>query len=155
MSIRKKIEADLQLALKEKNRTVISTLRLIIAGIKDKDIAFRSKDNKEGIKEDDIKQLLKKMIKQRNESIEIYKKSNRNDLLDIEKKEVQIISKFLPKQFSEEETNKICKETINKVGATSVKDMGKVMGMLKKNYADVLDFSRAGLILKNMLKWYK
>ena len=152
MSIRKKIEADLQLALKEKNKITISTLRLMIAGIKDKDIAFRSKDNKEGIKEDDIKQLLKKMIKQRNESIEIYKKSNRNDLLDIEKKEVQIISKFLPKQFSEEETNKICKETINKVGATSVRDMGKVMGMLKKNYADVLDFSRAGLILKNMLK---
>ena len=152
MSIRKKIEADLQLALKEKNRTIISTLRLIIAGIKDKDIAFRSKDNKEGIKEDDIKQLLKKMIKQRNESIEIYKKSNRNDLLDIEKKEVQIISKFLPKQFSEEETNKICKDTINKIGATSVRDMGKVMGMLKKNYADVLDFSKAGLILKNMLK---
>ena len=152
MSIRKKIEADLQLALKEKNRTLISTLRLIMAGIKDKDIAFRSKDNKEGIKDEDIKQLLKKMIKQRNESIEIYKKGNRNDLLDIENKEVQIISKFLPTQLNEEETNKICKETINKVGATSVKDMGKVMGMLKKNYADVLDFSRAGLILKNMLK---
>ena len=152
MSIRKKIEADLQLALKEKNKITISTLRLIIAGIKDKDIAFRSKDNKEGIKEDDIKQLLKKMIKQRNESIEIYKKGNRNDLLDIEKKEVQIISKFLPKQFSEEETNKICKDTINKIGATSVRDMGKVMEMLKKNYADVLDFSKAGLILKNMLK---
>jgi len=152
MSIRKKIEADLQLALKEKNKITISTLRLMIAGIKDKDIAFRSKDNKEGIKEDDIKQLLKKMTKQRNESIEIYKKSNRNDLLDIEKKEVQIISKFLPKQFSEEETNKICKDTINKIGATSVRDMGKVMEMLKKNYADVLDFSKAGLILKNMLK---
>ena len=152
MSIRKKIEANLQLAIKEKNRSNISTLRLIVAGIKDKDIAVRSKDNKEGIKDEDIKQLLKKMIKQRNESIEIYKKGNRNDLLDIEKKEVQIISKFLPKQFSEEETNKICKETINRVGATSVKDMGKVMGMLKKNYADVLDFSRAGLILKNMLK---
>jgi len=152
MSIRKKIEADLQLALKEKNRTVISTLRLIIAGIKDKDIAFRSKDNKEGIKEDDIKQLLKKMIKQRNESIEIYKKGNRNDLLDIEKKEIQIISEFLPKQLNEEETNKICKDTINKIGATSVRDMGKVMEMLKKNYADVLDFSKAGLILKNMLK---
>ena len=152
MSIRKKIEADLQLALKEKNKITISTLRLMIAGIKDKDIAFRSKDNKEGIKEDDIKQLLKKMIKQRNESIEIYRKSNRNDLLDIEKKEVQIISKFLPKQFSEEETNKICKDTINKIGATSVRDMGKVMGMLKKNYADVLDFSKAGLILKNILK---
>ena len=152
MSIRKKIEDNLQLALKEKNRTLISTLRLIMAGIKDKDIAFRSKDNKEGIKEDDIKQLLKKMIKQRNESIEIYKKGNRSDLLDIENKEVQIISKFLPTQLNEEETNKICKDTINKVGATSVKDMGKVMEMLKKNYADVLDFSKAGLILKNMLK---
>ena len=152
MSIRKKIEDNLQVALKEKNRILISTLRLIMAGIKDKDIAFRTKDNKEGIKDEDIKQLLKKMIKQRNESIEIYKKSNRNDLLDIEKKEVEIISKFLPKQFSEEETNKICKDTINKIGATSVRDMGKVMGMLKKNYADVLDFSKAGLILKNMLK---
>ena len=92
------------------------------------------------------------MIKQRNESIEIYKKGNRNDLLDIEKKEVQIISEFLPTQLNEEETNKICQEAINKVGATSVKDMGKVMGMLKKDYADVLDFSKAGLILKNMLK---
>ena len=152
MSIRKKIEDNLQLALKEKNRTLISTLRLIMAGIKDKDIAFRSKDNKEGIKDEDIKQLLKKMIKQRNESIEIYKKGNRNDLLDIENKEVQIISKFLPTQLNEEETNKICQEAINKVGATSVKDMGKVMGMLKKNYADVLDFSKAGLILKNILK---
>jgi hypothetical protein len=152
MSIRKKIEADLQLALKEKNKITISTLRLMIAGIKDKDIAFRSKDNKEGIKEEDIKQLLKKMIKQRNESIEIYKKGNRNDLLDIEKKEVQIISEFLPKQLNEEETNKICKDTVNKIGATSVRDMGKVMGMLKKNYADVLDFSKAGLILKNILK---
>ena len=152
MSIRKKIEADLQLVLKEKNRIAISTLRLIMAGIKDKDIAFRSKDNKEGIKDEDIKQLLKKMIKQRNESIEIYKKGNRSDLLDIENKEVQVISKFLPTQLNEEETNKICKEAINKVGATSVKDMGKVMGMLKKNYADVLDFSKAGLILKNILK---
>ena len=152
MSIRKKIEDNLQLALKEKNRTLISTLRLIMAGIKDKDIAFRSKDNKEGIKDEDIKQLLKKMIKQRNESIEIYKKGNRSDLLDIENKEVQIISKFLPTQLNEEETNKICQEAINKVGATSVKDMGKVMGMLKKNYADVLDFSKAGLILKNILK---
>jgi len=152
MSIRKKIEDNLQLALKEKNRTLVSALRLIMAGIKDKDIAFRSKDNKEGIKDEDIKQLLKKMIKQRNESIEIYKKGNRNDLLDIENKEVQIISKFLPTQLNEEETNKICQEAINKVGATSVKDMGKVMGMLKKNYADVLDFSKAGLILNNILK---
>tara|TARA_B110001454_G_C12662803_1_gene410245 strand:+ start:63 stop:521 length:459 start_codon:yes stop_codon:yes gene_type:complete len=152
MSIRKKIEANLKLAIKEKNRSNISTLRLIVAGIKDKDIAVRSKDNKEGIKDEDIKQLLKKMIKQRNESIEIYKKGNRNDLLDIEKKEVQIISEFLPKQLSEEETNKICEKTISEVSATNIKDMGKVMEVLKKNYADVLDFSKAGLILKNILK---
>ena len=151
MSIRKKIEADLQLALKEKNKITISTLRLIIAGIKDKDIAFRSKDNKEGIKEDDIKQLLKKMIKQRNESIEIYKKSNRNDLLDIEKKEVEIISKFLPKQFSEEETNKICKETIESLGASSMKDMGKIMGTLKQKYSDSIDFSKVNVIVKGLL----
>ena len=152
MSIRKKIEANLKLAIKEKNRSNISTLRLIVAGIKDKDIAVRSKDNKEGIKDEDIKQLLKKMIKQRNESIEIYKKGNRNDLLDIEKKEVQIISEFLPKQLDEKETLDICKNTINSLGANSIKDMGKVMGALKKDYAEVLDFAKAGTILKEILK---
>ena len=152
MSIRKKIEADLQLALKEKNRTVISTLRLIIAGIKDKDIAFRSKDNKEGIKEDDIKQLLKKMIKQRNESIEIYKKSNRADLLETENNEVKIISEFLPQQLNEQEIMKICKETTKSLGATGIKDMGKVMGYLKKKYSEVIDFSKAGSILREILK---
>ena len=152
MSIRKKIEADLQLALKEKNRTVISTLRLIIAGIKDKDIAFRSKDNKEDIKDDDIKQLLKKMIKQRNESIEIYKKNNRIDLLETEKEEVEIISAFLPKQLNEIEITKVCKETIQSIKAQGPKDIGKVMGALKKKYSDKLDFAKAGEQIKQILK---
>ena len=151
MSIRKKIEDNLQLALKEKNRTLISTLRLIIAGIKDKDIAFRSKDSKEGIKEDDIKQLLKKMIKQRTESIEIYKKGNRQDLLEVEQKEHEIISSFLPKQLSEEETKNICNEMIKKLNASTIKEMGKVMGALKKEFSDNLDFSKAGSYLKEIL----
>ena len=100
MSLRSNIENKLQNALKEKDKILISTLRLILAAIKDKDISIRSKDNREGIKDNDIKQLFKKMIKQRNESIEIYKKNNRNDLLEIENKEVEIISGFLPKQLS-------------------------------------------------------
>ena len=112
MSLRTEIETKLQNALKERNKLQISTLRLILAAIKDRDIATRTSDNKAGIKDEDIKQLLKKMIKQRNESIEIYKKNNRIDLLEIEKGEVEIISTFLPKQMNEAETIKICKETI-------------------------------------------
>ena len=152
MSLRKNIEDKLQNALKEKNKILISTLRLVLAAIKDKDIATRSKDNKDGIKENDINQLLKKMIKQRNESIEIYKKNNRDDLLKIEEEEVRIISEFLPKQLSDEETLEICKKIIQSVGATNIKDMGKVMGALKKDYSEVLDFSKAGIILRENLK---
>jgi|TARA_B110000438_G_scaffold247856_1_gene250220 uncharacterized protein YqeY len=152
MSLRKNIEDKLQNALKQKDKILSSTLRLILAAIKDKDIASRSKDNREGIKDEDIKQLLKKMIKQRNESIEIYKNNNRNDLLELEEKEVSIISEFLPKQLDEKETLDICKNTINSLGANSIKDMGKVMGALKKDYAEVLDFAKAGTILKEILK---
>ena len=152
MSLRKNIEDKLQNALKQKDKVLSSTLRLILAAIKDKDIASRSKDNREGIKDDDIKQLLKKMIKQRSESIEIYKKNSRNDLLEIEEKEVEVISEFLPKQLSEEEIVSICKKTITSLGANSIKDMGKVMGALKKDYSEVLDFAKAGNILKEILK---
>ena len=152
MSVRKHIEDKLQKSLKVKDKILISTLRLILAAIKDKDIATRTKDNKDGVKDDDIKQLLKKMIKQRNESIEIYKKSNRNDLLEIEEKEVQIINEFLPKQLSDEEILKICDKTIKSLAATSIKDMGKIMGALKKDYSEVLDFAKAGNIIKDILK---
>ena len=90
------------------------------------------------------------MIKQRNESIDIYKKNNRADLLAVEEKEVNILSSYLPKQLSDEETEDVCRKTINETNAQSIKDMGKVMGILKKNYSDNLDFSKAGAILKEI-----
>ena len=152
MSLRTEIETELQSVLKERNKLKISTLRLILAAIKDRDIATRTADNREGIKDSDIKSLLKKMIKQRNESIEIYKKNNRNDLLEIEKGEVEIISTFLPKQMSETETLKICKETIQLLKAQGPKDIGKVMGTIKKKYSDVLDFAQVGALVKEILK---
>ena len=152
MSLRSEIETKLLGALKEQNKLQISTLRLILAGIKDRDIATRTSDNRNGIKDEDIKQLLKKMIKQRNESIEIYKKNNRTDLLEIEKGEVEVISTFLPKQMNEAETIKICKETIQSTKAQGPKDIGKVMGVLKKKYSDILDFAKAGEQVKEILK---
>ena len=152
MSLRSEIETRLQSALKERNKLQISALRLILAAIKDRDIAIRTSDNKEGIKDSEIKQLLKKMIKQRNESIEIYKKNDRADLLEIEKGEIDIIGTFLPKQMNEEETIKICKETIQSTNAQSQKDIGKVMGVIKKKYSDVLDFAKVGALVKEILK---
>ena len=152
MSLRIEIETKLQGALKKRNKLEISTLRLILAAVKDRDIASRTPDNRTGIKDEDIKQLLKKMIKQRNESIEIYKKNNRIDLLEIEKGEVEIISAFLPKQLNETETTKVCKETIQSIKAQGPKDIGKVMGVLKKKYSDILDFAKAGEQVKEILK---
>ena len=152
MSLRIEIETKLQGALKERNKLEISTLRLILAAVKDRDIASRTSDNRTGIKDNDIKQLLKKMIKQRNESIEIYKKNNRIDLLEIEKGEVEIIRTFLPKQLNETEITKVCKETIQSIKAQGPKDIGKVMGALKKKYSDKLDFAKAGEQIKQILK---
>ena len=107
--------------------------------------------NKKETDDEDIKKLLKKMIKQRSESIEVYKKNNRSDLLEIEEGEVDVLSEYLPKQMSVEETKNICKEIIEKTGANSVKDMGKVMGQLKKSHADTIDFSKAGALIKELL----
>jgi uncharacterized protein YqeY len=152
MSLRIKIETKLQEALKERNKLKISTLRLILAAVKDRDIASRTPDNRAGIKDEDIKQLLKKMIKQRNESIEIYKKNNRIDLLETEKGEVEIICAFLPKQLNETEITKVCKETIQSIKAQGPKDIGKVMGVLRKKYSDILDFAKAGEQVKEILK---
>jgi len=151
MSLRDKIEADYKNALKSKDKNTISTYRLILAGIKDVDINNRSGPEKKETNDEDIKKLLKKMVKQRSESIEVYKKNNRNDLLEIEEGELAVISGYLPKQLSEEDTKKICVEIINSIGASSIKDMGKVMGELKKKHADSVDFSKAGIILKELL----
>ena len=151
MSLRDNIETEYKNALKSKNKNKISTYRLILAGIKDLDINNRSGPDKKDTDDEDIKKLLKKMIKQRSESIEVYKKSNRNDLLEIEQGEVNILSEYLPKQLGEDETRKLCSEIIEKTGASSIKDMGKVMGELKKNHSDDIDFSKAGSILKEIL----
>ena len=151
MSLRDKIETDYKNSLKTKDKAKISTYRLILSGIKDLDIVNRSGPNKKDTDEEDIKKLLKKMIKQRNESIELYKNNNRKDLLEIEQNEIEVLSEYLPKQLSEDETKKICSEIAEKLGASSIKDMGKVMGELKKNYSDSIDFSKAGSILKEIL----
>ena len=151
MSLRDKIETDYKNALKSKDKNKISTYRLILSGIKDIDINNRSGPDKKETDENDIKKLLKKMIKQRSESIEVYKKSDRNDLLEVEQGEVNVLSEYLPQQLGEEETRKLCSEIIEKTGATSIKDMGKVMGELKKNHSDDIDFSKAGSILKEIL----
>ena len=151
MSLKDKIETNYKNSLKSKDKAAISTFRLILSSIKDLDIANRSGPNKKETDEGDIKKLLKKMIKQRVESIDIYKKNNRQDLLEVEQKEYEILSSFLPKQLSEEETKNICNELAKKLNATSIKDMGKVMGVLKKEYSDNLDFSKAGSYLKETL----
>ena len=150
MSLRKKIEDKLNDALKAKDKNIYPTLRLIVSAIKDAEIAGRTKGQKE-IKDSDIISLLKKMIKQRNESCEVYEKAGRNELLENEKKEIEVINTFLPKQLSEEETKKICQDTIKSVEATSMKDMGKIMGDLKSKYPDTLDFSKVSSILKGLL----
>ena len=151
MPLKETIETEYKNALKSKDRTKISTYRLIISSIKDLDILNRSGPNKKQIDDEDIKKLLKKMVKQRAESIEIYKKNNRNDLLDVEQNEYDILTSFLPKQLGDEETKKICEEIISKLSANSIKDMGKVMGELKKQYADEIDFAKAGSLLKQLL----
>ena len=151
MSLKDTIENEYKTALKSKDKSKISTYRLILSSIKDLDIVNRSGPNKKDTDDEDIKKLLKKMVKQRAESIDIYKKNNRIDLLEIEQNEHDILTNFLPKQLGEEETKKICGDVIAKLGANSIKDMGKVMGELKKNHLDEIDFAKAGPMIKDLL----
>ena len=151
MSLREKINEQLNTALKNKNKTLISTLRLVLAAIKDSDIANRTKEKKEIVKDDEIIKILRKMKKQRQDSADLYKKGERPDLLQVEETEIKIIDSFLPKQLNEEQTVEICKEAIGTLGATSIKDMGKIMGFLKKKYPDAIDFSKVNIIVKGLL----
>ena len=150
MSIEKKIEEKLNESLKNKDKTVFPTLRLIISAIKDFKIASKIKEG--SLKDQEIISILKKMNKQRNDSCAAYKKAGREDLLKKEQEEISIINNFLPKQMSDEETKKICKRVIESLQAKSIKDMGKVMGALKKEYGDVLDFSKVSNFIKEFLK---
>ena len=150
MSLKKQIEEKLNAALKAKDKSTYPTLRLVVSAIKDAEIASRSKGQKE-MSDSEVTSILKKMIKQRNESCEVYKKAGRNELLESEKKEIEVISVFLPKQLSDEETKKICEEAIKSSGASSMKDMGKVMDILKSKHADTLDFSKVSSMIKELL----
>ena len=151
MSLKDTIENEYKTALKSKDKNKISTYRLILSSIKDLDIVNRSGPNKKDTDDEDIKKLLKKMVKQRAESIDIYKKNNRADLLEVEQNEYEILTGFLPKQLGEEETKKICADLIAKLGANSIKDMGKVIGQLKKTHSDEIDFAKAGPMIKDLL----
>ena len=151
MSLREKINEQFNAALKSKNKTLVSTLRLILTAIKERDIANRTAEKKETVKDPEIVKVLRKMKKQRQDSVDLYKKGKRQELLEAEETEIKIIDTFLPKQLNEEETKKICKEVIESIGASSIKDMGKIMGSLKKNYSDSIDFSKVNTIVRGLL----
>ena len=151
MSLREKINVQFNTALKSRNKTLVSTLRLILAAIKEKDIANRTSEKKEVVKDAEIIKVLRRMRKQRQESVNLYKKGERQELLEAEESEIKIIDTFLPKLLNEEETKKICEETIESLGASSIKDIGKIMGALKQKYSDSIDFSKVNTIVKGLL----
>ena len=151
MSLREKINKQFNTALKSQNKTLISTLRLVLAAIKERDIANRTKDKKEAVSDAEIIKVLRKMKKQRQDSMDLYKKGGREELSEVEEAEIKVIDSFLPKQLSDEETKKICKEIIKSLGASSLKDMGKIMGSLKQKYSDSIDFSKVNVIVKGLL----
>jgi len=151
MPLREKINEQLVTALKSRNKTLVSTLRLVLAAIKERDISNRTSGKKETVNDVEIIKVLRRMRKQRQESVNLYKKGGRQELLEAEELEIKIIDSFLPKQLTEEETKKICKETIESLGASSIKDMGKIMGSLKQKYSDSIDFSKVNIIVKGLL----
>ena len=151
MSLREKINEQFNIALKSKNKTLVSTLRLVLSAIKERDITNRTNEKKEPVKDEEIIKVLLRMKKQRQESADLYNKGGRQELSEAELSEIKIIDTFLPKQLNEEDTKKICKETIESLGASSMKDMGKIMGSLKKKYSDTIDFSKVNTIVKGLL----
>lgn len=150
--LRQDINAALKTAMKAKDNRATSTLRLILAALKDRDIAARGEPGAEnGISDEAILEMLQKMIKQRQDSIEQYKKGNRPDLVQQEEEEIEIIRGFLPKQMSGEEVEAAIDAVVGEIGASSIKDMGKAMGALKERYAGRMDFTRAAQIVKERL----
>jgi uncharacterized protein len=151
MTIRENISKLLKEAMINKDISLTNTLRLILAAVKDKDISARSKSNSEGINETEIISLLQNMIKQRNASIEMYIQGKRDDLVKIEENEIKIISNFLPEQLSENEINDIITNSIRSIGAKSIKDMGKVINLIKDEYNGKMDFGVVSKIIKAKL----
>ena len=152
MSLRLKIEENYKNAIKNKNNNEINTLRLIKSAIKDKDIESRAKNKEEGISESEIMSLLQNLIKQRKDSIESFKQASRDDLIEIEQSEINIISEFLPKQKDLKETEILIDKIIKEQNYESIKDMGGLMKDLKTNYSGSIDMALAGKIAKSKFK---
>jgi uncharacterized protein YqeY len=149
--MRTELNEALKRALKAREQRRTSTLRLILAAIKDRDIAARAEDRTSGITDDEILQLLAKMVRQRQESIEAFEKGGRPDLVAQEREEIAIIESFMPKQLSPDEVRGACKEVVEALGATGLRDMGKCMGALKERFPGRMDFGKASAIVKEIL----
>lgn len=149
--LRNRLSEALKSAMKEKDQIAVSTLRLILAAVKDRDIGARSKGEDEGISETEILNVLQTMVRQRNESIGFYRKGGRDELADREEREIAVIEQFMPRQLGEEEIAKAIAAAISETGAESVKDMGKTMGLLRRRYAGRMDFGKAAAALKTQL----
>ena len=151
LTLRARLSDELKTSMKAKDQRATSTLRLILAALKDRDIAARDRGVTDGIGEDEIVEMMQKMVRQRRESIELYEKGNRPELAQQEAEEITVIERFLPKQLSEREMQEAVASTIDEVGAKTIKDMGKVMGALKVNFAGRMDFGKAGALVKQKL----
>ncbi|MDF2767076.1 MAG: hypothetical protein K0S81_4072 [Rhodospirillales bacterium] len=149
--LRARLNDELKAAMKSKDQRAVSTVRLILAALKDRDIAARGKGNTDGIGEEEIGDLLQKMVRQRRESIELYEQGNRQDLAQQEREEIQVIERFLPKQMDEAEMDAAVSAVIAELGAGSIKDMGRVMAALKQRHSGQMDFSKAGALVKQRL----
>lgn len=153
MNLLDKINAQLKESALKQDKDKVLTLRLIVSALKDKEIEKRGAAAKDtSIKDEDVIAVFNKMLKQRRESLEIYKKASRNDLAEKENKEINIIQEFLPKQLDDNDTKKVCESAIKEVGAVSIKDMGKAMAILKSKYSGSIDFSKAGAFFKRIIK---
>ncbi len=149
--LRAKFQENLKSAMQAKDKIGISTTRLILAALKDRDIAARSKGNTDGISDDEILSMLATMVKQRRDSVELYRKGDREDLAAREEAEIQIIEKFMPRQLSEDEIRDAVGEVIDGIGASGLKDMGRTMAEIRDKYAGQMDFSKASAIVKETL----
>ena len=149
--LRARLNDDLKNALKAKDQLAVATLRLILAALKDRDIAARGKGNSDGVKDDDILELLQKMVRQRRDSIEAYRNGGRQDLAEREAAEIEVIKRFLPEELDEAAVQSAIEQTIAELQASSVKDMGKVIGTLKERYAGRMDFGKASQLVKQRL----
>ena len=149
--LRTQLPDALKSAMKGRQERAVSTIRLILATLKDRDIAARGKGNPDGISEDEIRQMLQNMIRQRRESIALYEQGGRLELAQQEAEEITIIESFLPKQLNAAEIEQAAKTVIGELGASSIKDMGRTMATLKQRYAGQMDFGKAGAVVKGLL----